>query len=360
MKNLLKYRRAMAAMLTVALLCSFAFISLAAEAPVISVGSATTEPGGTVSVDVTISGSTGLSNFDLQIDAGEGLHLVSVSNKDCLCTGLFLANTEDRVVCWASATDVTSASGTLFRLTFQADASAKAGRYEIGVGVKQGGALSSTKGAVAASFSRGSVTIEDAKRTDGSTGGTTSGNTGSNRGDIIEIDDEMEKLPDAPETSLFYDVSANAWYAQCVNDLARAGVIGGYPDGSFRPNRNVTAAEALKLILLASGYEVNASSNGHWAHPYLDFALANGIVSTAPALDEPVTRVTVAGILARARKIAPDAVSKPFSDTNDPYAAALQQAGLMEGYPDGSFGPDRTLTRAELSMLLWRMNQTEQ
>lgn len=350
MNYIFKCRRVAAVILAAVMLCSFAFVSFAADAPVISVGSAATEPGGTVSVDVTISGNAGLSNFDLQIDVGEGLRLVSVSNKDCLCTGLFLANTQENLVCWASATDVSAASGTLFRLSFEADASAKAGSYDVSVGVKPGGALSSTKGAVAASFCKGSVTVKAPKSADGSTGG---------KGDIVEIDDEVEKLPDAPEKSLFYDVSANAWYAQCVNDLAKAGVIGGYPDGSFRPNRNVTAAEALKLILLASDYEVNASSSGHWAQPYLDFALANGIVSTAPALDAPVTRVTVAGILARARNIAPDTASRPFTDTNDPYAAALQQAGLMEGYPDGSFGPDRTLTRAELSMLLWRMNHTE-
>ena len=349
MNRFFKCRRMAAAILTLALLCALAPLSLAAGAPVISVGSATIEPGGTVSVDVTISGGAGLSNFDLQIEAPDALRLVSASNTGCLCTGLFLANAQENVVCWASATDMTSTSGTLFHLTFAADASAETGSYDIGLSVKPGGALSNTKGAVDASFSKGRITV--------TSGGSTGGNAGSNRGDIIEIDDEMEPISNPAEQSRFSDVPANAWYAQCVNDLAEAGVIGGYPDGTFRPNRNVTAAEALKLILLASGYAVDPRSNGHWAQPYLDFALEHNIVTEAPALDEPVTRVTVSSILARAKNIAPDAVSKPFSDTNDPYAAALQKAGLMEGYPDGSFGPARTLTRAELSMLLWRMNR---
>lgn len=171
----------------------------------------------------------------------------------------------------------------------------------------------------------------------------------------VEIDDELEKLPDETETPQFTDVPANAWYAQCVSELSAAGVIGGYPDGTFRPTRNVTAGEALKLILLAAGYQTEAASGGHWAQPYLDCAQKNGIVTGALALDEPVTRLTVAGILARANGIAPETAEKSFTDTKDPYAAALRKAGLMEGYPNGGFAPDKTLTRAELSMLLYRM-----
>ena len=53
----------------------------------------------------------------------------------------------------------------------------------------------------------------------------------------------------------FSDVSATDWYYSVVMQLAENGTIDGYPDGTFRPQRTVTTGQALKMILLAAGYE---------------------------------------------------------------------------------------------------------
>ena len=52
------------------------------------------------------------------------------------------------------------------------------------------------------------------------------------------------------ETVSFTDVpdSGGPWYAQSVRRLAQAGVIHGYGDGSFRPQKNVTRAEAVAML----------------------------------------------------------------------------------------------------------------
>ena len=52
----------------------------------------------------------------------------------------------------------------------------------------------------------------------------------------------------------FSDVPEDSWFYTDVMTLAESGVIGGYPDGTYRPTKKVTTGEALKMILLAAGY----------------------------------------------------------------------------------------------------------
>lgn len=61
-----------------------------------------------------------------------------------------------------------------------------------------------------------------------------------------------------------------------MTDLATAGVINGFEDGTFRPAGEVTYAQALKTIMLAAGYAEPAKTGAHWASGYLTTALADG------------------------------------------------------------------------------------
>ena len=54
-------------------------------------------------------------------------------------------------------------------------------------------------------------------------------------------------------TNYFDDVSANHWAAKAIAICAKLGWITGYPDGSFRPDRNVTRAELMAMINRATG-----------------------------------------------------------------------------------------------------------
>lgn len=99
----------------------------------------------------------------------------------------------------------------------------------------------------------------------------------------------------------FTDVDSDAWYNLSVSTLAKAGVISGYPDGSFNPNGKITRAE---LVSIATRFfttiEVGDSKfediGGHWA---------------AKAIDEAYIK------------------------------------GIIKGYSDGTFRPDQAVTRAE-------------
>ena len=160
----------------------------------------------------------------------------------------------------------------------------------------------------------------------------------------------------------FSDAREGDWFYSYVSALSAEGVINGYPDGSFRPQGSVTLAEALKLILLASGYEEQAPEGGHWAGGYLRFAQEKGFLDPADAgsPDGPITRLLVARIAAAALNLPDDTTVSPFVDTVDGAVLALYSAGIVEGsYVNNIpvFKPGDGLTRAEVSAIVWRIRE---
>lgn len=80
----------------------------------------------------------------------------------------------------------------------------------------------------------------------------------------------------------FTDVSADAWYNETVSTLANAGVLAGYEDGSFRPNEPITRAEyaaiATRFDDLAAGTSSFTDISGHWAEAAINAAYSAGWV----------------------------------------------------------------------------------
>lgn len=60
----------------------------------------------------------------------------------------------------------------------------------------------------------------------------------------------------------FPDVPVDAWYAEPVRYLARVGIIGGKEDGKFHPEAQITRAEFLKLLAMASGKDLTSQRLG--------------------------------------------------------------------------------------------------
>lgn len=158
----------------------------------------------------------------------------------------------------------------------------------------------------------------------------------------------------------FSDVPYTEWYYVYVSPLTYAGVIDGYPDGSFRPNSNVTAGEAIKLILLAAGYpEQNQPEDRHWASEYLSLAVSEGLLEPGEVteLSGGIDRLTVAKLAAKALGLS-EGSGAPFTDTSDPWVAALYHAGVVEGSYIGEnliYQPYDSMSRAELSAVVWRI-----
>ena len=160
----------------------------------------------------------------------------------------------------------------------------------------------------------------------------------------------------------FSDISSSTWCYKYVLELSDADVIDGYSDGTFKPDNQVTYGAALKLIMLAAGYTEQAPVNSNVFSGYLARAQADGLVSGSVDLDAPITRLAVSQIAAKAMGLSISNLSsvRPFTDTSDPYVQALNAAGIVEGYFDNgtsTFKPYNTLTRGQISAIVWRMEQ---
>lgn len=155
----------------------------------------------------------------------------------------------------------------------------------------------------------------------------------------------------------FSDVSAESWFYEDVMTLAESGVISGYPDGTYRPTKNVTTGEALKMILLAAGYPEPEPAASHWARGYLNFAIEQGFLvryEDISDLDISMTRGMTAKLAANALGL-DTSTAAGFTDTDSPYAAALYTAGIVDGYPDGTFRPAASISRAEIAAIVNRI-----
>ena len=162
----------------------------------------------------------------------------------------------------------------------------------------------------------------------------------------------------------YSDISATTWCYKYVLELSDAGVISGYSDGTFRPNDTVTYGAALKLIMLAAGYDEQKPVNSNVFIGYLARAQADGLVSGSVNLNAPITRLAVSQIAAKAMGLSISNLSsvRPFTDTTDPYVQALNAAGIVEGYfsnGTSTFKPYNTLTRGQISAIVWRMEQAQ-
>lgn len=84
--------------------------------------------------------------------------------------------------------------------------------------------------------------------------------------------------------SKFSDVSLSQWYGTAVNSLAQAGVLSGYGDGTFLPNKTITRAEFVTALCRCFSLNNGAASftdvpETHWAYQYIAQATTAGWIS---------------------------------------------------------------------------------
>lgn len=116
-------------------------------------------------------------------------------------------------------------------------------------------------------------------------------------------------IPDAPAGAKFSDLPADTWFFSGVASVINAGLMGGYPDGSFRPGNSITRQEAAVVLNKLLGLKEEKGFSG--------FTDKEDIA-----------------------KWAADAVQ------------AVSAAGLMGGYPDETFRPQNAINRAEAIVIL--------
>ena len=169
----------------------------------------------------------------------------------------------------------------------------------------------------------------------------------------------------AASTLTFGDVAVGDWFYTYIYDLYKNGVINGFSPTSFLPQETVTRGQALKLVLLAANYGEMMPTSSHWASGYQSFAAAQGFitVTSSKALDEPISRLEIAQLAAKALKLPVPTITSPFQDTKDSAVLALYEQKIIEGSKNSNgnlvYQPNDSITRAEISAIIWRMDQLD-
>lgn len=163
----------------------------------------------------------------------------------------------------------------------------------------------------------------------------------------------------------YSDVDEDDWYYTYVRELSAKGVVAGYPNGTFQAQKELTAGEALKLILLAAGYGEQAPTARHWASGYLSLAeklgcLRNGDVQN---LDEPIKRGLIAKVTAVALGVGERRGASPFADSDSGYLLAMYEEGILEGSIIAGkryYYPDNSIIRSEVCAIVSRVSNWKQ
>jgi SpoIID/LytB domain protein len=167
----------------------------------------------------------------------------------------------------------------------------------------------------------------------------------------------------------FPDVPLNYWaYAQ-IETLAEQGVISGYADGTFRPEVTVTRGEFAKMLCVSLGIPNETTTtfsdvpSTYWASPYIgamaNLQIVNGYPDGTFRPNANITRAEISTIISRAMGLTPGSVSVSFSDVSPTYWAKsdielMASNSLVTGYEDGCFRPDSNAKRCEVAVIIYR------
>lgn len=126
----------------------------------------------------------------------------------------------------------------------------------------------------------------------GNTNGTFAPEKALTRAELVTLLWSKEGKPEAASDVSFNDVADSDWFAAKVKWAAAAGIVSGYTDGSFKPNKQVSRQELAQMIFAYAKYknvDVSASGSlagfsdsnaaGGWARPALQWAVGAGILS---------------------------------------------------------------------------------
>jgi len=174
----------------------------------------------------------------------------------------------------------------------------------------------------------------------------------------------MSVLP-AASAAAFADTEGH-WAQSASEKWRNYGVVSGH-DGAFRPDDAVTRAEFAAMIDNLMKYVQHGEMSFSDVAPSQWFAEAIGKAHAAGVLqgeggqafpDREMSRQEAAVMIARAFQIAETGGSVTFRDEAEiadwakPAIVALSERGAIDGFPDGTFRPDGTLTRAEAVTIL--------
>ncbi|KAB8138053.1 S8 family serine peptidase [Gracilibacillus oryzae] len=170
--------------------------------------------------------------------------------------------------------------------------------------------------------------------------------------------------------SWFWDVDPSSWFADYVYLLRQSEYIGGYPDGSYQAENQITRGEVATVI--GSILEMDGTNRltdftdvnlDYFASGYIDSLTAANIVSGYPNKtfmpEKAITRGEAAVLIQTAFSLNADSENQ-FGDVNADrfYADAVNDLAVLDiisGYPNGQFKPENQISRAEFSVMVGKI-----
>ncbi len=165
------------------------------------------------------------------------------------------------------------------------------------------------------------------------------------------------------------------WGYRYIDRLVGMGIISGYEDGTFRPEKTISRAEFAAIIAKARGLTLDsqaaltfsdAAAVPEWARPAIAAAVKAGVISgyedNTFRPERQITRTELATMIVRAMKISPAASPElTFSDAGDipvwarGYVATAVEQGIIAGRSGNNFGAQDNATRAEAATMVIKM-----
>lgn len=175
-----------------------------------------------------------------------------------------------------------------------------------------------------------------------------------------------------PVASTFSDVRPTHWAAKEIAFLVDQSVITGFPDGSFRPSANITREQAAIMLTRQLGLDTTNVKDPGFVDVRRDRPSYAAIAAVAERgllvgreqgyfnPQETMTRAETAVLLQRAYQLTATKGGPTFPDVQaghwaHPAVLALASNNITTGLPDGRFGLNQSITRAEFSTFLYRL-----
>lgn len=190
-------------------------------------------------------------------------------------------------------------------------------------------------------------------------------------GEDVTVVDPTEPVE---EEIVFKDMDQAVWAEEAVKALVGMGIVSGYPDGTFLPNKSITRAEFAKIIVLASGrYNKDAKctftdvSENQWYYSYVASAYELGFINgRSETIFDPESQITRADLCTIAYRFI-KSINSEFKATDEAafkdaesipsYAKeavnALYGAGIVGGMGDNKFEPLSQATRAQSAKIIY-------
>ncbi|KZE78181.1 hypothetical protein AV654_19590 [Paenibacillus elgii] len=156
------------------------------------------------------------------------------------------------------------------------------------------------------------------------------------------------------------DISGH-WAEASIKGAVSAGYVDGYEDKTFKPERNVSRAEFIKMAVNALSLDIKTAADDNWYTPFANAAVDAGIHRTndftSGDWNSPITRLEMARIAVRATN--PEFQKKEVTIDDRSVMYNGTKSGLIQGLTKGDLAPDGQTTRAQSVTIIERIKKVK-